>query len=246
MAQKAGIDTAVCAAIVGFADLTLGDKAGEVIDTHKQICKGRLRGIRSSVSRDPHFPEGIVIKPAKDRLLFDPEYRKGLVQIAESDLCYEAMLYHCQIKELAACARALPDLPIILDHIGCIIGVGPYRGNERETFKIWRNDMKELSGCDNVMVKLGGFGMIICGPTWHERDYPPTSEELAKAWRPYVETCIEFFGAERCMFESNFPVDKAMYSYPVLWNAFKRLSSGYSEAERGALFYNTAARVYRI
>jgi predicted TIM-barrel fold metal-dependent hydrolase len=156
------------------------------------------------------------------------------------------MLYHQQIPELAAAARALPDLPIVIDHLGCVIGVGPYRGQERQTLAAWREDMAELAGCPNVVVKIGGLGMIICGPTWHENPLPPGSAELADAWRPQVETCIELFGVDRCMFESNFPVDKAMYSYPVLWNAFKRLASGASDDEKGALFHDTAARFYRL
>jgi predicted TIM-barrel fold metal-dependent hydrolase len=161
-------------------------------------------------------------------------------------MTFDAMLYHCQIGELEALAASLPELAIALDHIGCIVGVGPYEGRQHETFRDWRADMTALARRPNVFVKIGGLGMIVCGAKWHEGAVPPTSAELAAAWRPYVETCIELFGPARCMFEGNFPVDKGMFSYPVLWNAFKRLTTGMSRAERSELFQGTAARFYRI
>jgi hypothetical protein len=172
-----------------------------------------LRGIRHSVSHDPNFPDGIVIRPAPEGLLANRQYRAGLARLAARGLRYDAMLYHAQLPELTAMAQAMPDLAIVLDHIGCILGIGPYRGYETETFDQWRSAMADLAACPNVTVKIGGFGMIIGGASWHDRDMPPAAAELAHAWRPYVETCIEVFGAARCMFESNFPVDKAMYSY---------------------------------
>lgn len=245
-ARDSGMDTAICAAIIGFSDLTMGEKVADVIEAHLELTRGRLRGLRHSVARDPLFPEGIVLRPAAEGLLSDRHYLAGLNKLAEYGLSYDAMLYDCQIPELTTAIRALPNLPVVLDHYGCIIGVGPYRGKEKETFELWRRNMKELANCDNVVVKLGGMGMIVCGPIWHERRSPPTSTELATAWRPYVETCIELFGTHRCMFESNFPVDKAMYSYPILWNAFKRLTADYSPTEKQELFHDTATRVYRI
>lgn len=245
-AEERGIPTRICAGIVGYADLTRGADVAEVLDEHTRCAQGRFRGVRHSVSRDPNFPDGIVLRPAPAGLLADPAYRRGMATVAEYGLSYDCMLYHQQIPELTETAQALPDLPIILDHFGCIIGVGPYRGREAETFEIWRKDMAALAACPNVSVKLGGLGMIVCGPTWNERPMPPTSEELAAAWRPCVETCIELFGTRRCMFESNFPVDKGMFSYECAWNAFKRLASGASKGEKADLFRDTAARIYRI
>ena len=245
-ARDRGLKTELAAGIVAFADLTLGDRLNEVLDAHAVAADGALRGARHSVSRDPQFPDGIVLRPAPSGLLGDPQYRAGLATLAGRGLSYDAMLYHGQIPELTATARAIPDLPIILDHIGCILGVGPYKGRRAENFRLWRNSMTDLARCPNVSVKIGGLGMIVCGANWHERLDPPTSAELADVWRPDVETCIELFGAQRCMFESNFPVDKAMYSYRTLWNAFKRLAEGASADERTALFSGTAARTYRI
>lgn len=245
-AARRGTSTVVAAGIVAHADLMLGDAVEDVLAAHADAADGRLRGIRHSVSRDALFPDGIVLRPSPAGMLADPAYRAGLARVQAASLVYDAMLYHRQIPELTALAQAMPDLPIILDHIGCIIGVGPYEGRAEESFQRWSQDMADLSRCANVRVKIGGFGMIICGARWHERDTPPSSAELADAWRPYVDRCISLFGADRCMFESNFPVDKAMYSYGTLWNAFKRLTAGASATEKHALFAGTATASYSL
>lgn len=244
--ERAGCETRVAAGIVAFADLTLGKEVAAVLDAHEAAGDGRLRGVRHSVSRDPHYPEGIVLRPAPAGMLADPAYREGLRTLAARGLSYDAMLYHAQIPELTAMARAIPDLPIVCDHMGTLLGVGPYAERPQEAFDAWRKSMAELASCPNVTVKIGGFGMIICGAEWHLRPDPPGSEELALAWKDRFETCVELFGAERCMFESNFPVDKAMASYRTVWNAFKRLAAGASESEKSALFSRTATRVYRL
>lgn len=245
-ARETGCATRVAEGIVAFADLTLGERLEEVLDAHEQQAGGALRGIRHSVSRDEHFPDGIVLRPAPAGMLADPCYRAGLRRVAERNLVYDAMLYHPQLPELVEMAHELPELSIVLDHIGCILGIGVYEGREDELFARWRADMRELAQCANVKVKVGGFGMILCGARWHEEPMPPSSADLAAAWRRYVETCIELFGADRCMFESNFPVDKAMYSYRTLWNAFKRLTQDCSVDERRNLFARTAQRTYAL
>ncbi|MGD9664995.1 MAG: amidohydrolase [Novosphingobium sp.] len=245
-ARRRQCPTRIAEGIVAFADLTLGNAVDEVLEAHRAVAGNALSGIRHSVSRDEHFPNGIVLRPAPAGMLADNTYRAGLSRLVAHGLVYDAMLYHAQIPELGAMARAIPDLPIVLDHIGCVLGVGPYEHSEKERFDQWRSDMRALADCPNVSVKIGGFGMIICGAMWHERPAPPSSTELADAWRPYVETCIDLFGPERCMFESNFPVDKAMYSYRTLWNAFKRLTVGMSADERTTLFAGTAQRTYGL
>ncbi|EIZ77834.1 amidohydrolase 2 [Novosphingobium sp. Rr 2-17] len=245
-AHSRGAMADVAAGIVAFADLTLGERVEEVLGAHLEVADGRLRGIRHSVSRDELFPDGIVLRPAPAGLLAQTGYRAGLARIQAHDLVFDAMLYHRQIPELTQLARAMPDLRIVLDHIGCILGVGPYEGKQGENYLQWRQDMAELAQCPNVRVKIGGFGMIVCGARWHEGVAPPSSFDLAQAWRPYVETCIELFGARRCMFESNFPVDKAMYSYVTLWNAFKRLTTSLTPADRTAVFSGTAIDTYGL
>lgn len=245
-ADRKGGGCRPCAGIVVFADLTLGDRLSAVLDEHTSAAHGRLRGIRHSVSHDTNFPDGIVLRPAPRFMLEQPAYRAGLQELAVRGLSYDAMLYHQQIPELADVARAIPELQIVLDHYGTPIGVGPYQGREDARFRQWSADMAELAQCPNVHVKLGGLGMIITGAQWHERDTPPHSRELADDWQPWFERTVELFGATRCMFESNFPVDKAMCSYVALWNAFKRMASKASDTERAALFHDTAARFYRI
>ena len=245
-AQERALPTEIAAGIIAYADLTLGDRLDAVLDAHEAAAGGRLRGIRHSVSRDPNFPTGIAFRPASYGLLGAPLYRAGLARLAACGLSYDAMLYHSQLPELTAMAQTVTDLTIVLDHVGCVLGIGPYEGREAESFRQWRTAMAELARCPNVVVKIGGLGMIICGASWNERPMPPSSFELARAWRPYFEICVELFGTDRCMFESNFPVDKAMFSYRTLWNTFKLLASGLSADERTALFSGTAARAYRI
>jgi L-fuconolactonase len=235
-----------CAGIIGFADLLDADTLDEVLDAHLAAAPAHFRGVRQSVARDRHFPEGIVLRPAPAGMLSDRGFRRSIGKLERRNLTFDAMLYHEQIPELTSLAREIDEATIVLDHIGCPLGVGPYRGRERETFAAWRRDMRELAACPNVHVKIGGRGMIITGAEHHLKDLPPTSADLAAAWRPYFDVCVKAFGAARCMFESNFPVDKAMYSYAVLWNAFKKLAADASPAEKTALFGGTAARVYRL
>ena len=180
----------------------------------------------------------------------DAGFRQGLAQLAPLGLSFEAWQFHPQLPEVTALARAFPDTQIILNHLGGPLGVGPYStqvpGQADTTFAQWRSHMAELATCPNVSVKLGGLGMRIGMFDHHARPAPPTSQQVADAWRPWVETAITQFGAQRCMFESNFPVDKGAASYAVLWNAFKRIAAGASADETAALFEGTARRVYKL
>jgi predicted TIM-barrel fold metal-dependent hydrolase len=155
-------------------------------------------------------------------------------------------MYHTQLPDLVALARAFPDTIIVLNHVGGVLGVGAYAGHRAEVFEGWRKDIALLATCPNIHVKLGGLGLLHFGFDFHLRDKPPSSSDLAEAWRPYIETCIEAFGPQRGMFESNFPPDKQSCSYLTLWNAFKRITSSASATEKSALFNNTAAKVYRL
>jgi predicted TIM-barrel fold metal-dependent hydrolase len=236
----------LCAGIVGFADLLAGDGIDEVLDAHFAAAPGHFCGVRQSFARDSHFPDGIVLRPAPAGMSADPRFRQALRRIARRGLCFDAMLYHEQIPELTCLARKVDEATIVLDHFGCPLGVGHYQGREADTFAAWRRDIRALAECPNVHVKLGGLGMVVTGAQWHLKDLPPSSTELAAAWRPWFDVCLEAFGTRRCLFESNFPVDKAMYSYQVLWNAFKRLAECASAAEKADLFKNTAARLYSL
>jgi L-fuconolactonase len=178
--------------------------------------------------------------------LASSNFRAGARVLARLGLCLENTLYFPQLPELAAFAKAVPDLTIISNHIGGLMRVGPYANRDTEVLATWRRGIAAVADCPNVVMKLGGIGMPRSGFDWHTRDKPIGSEELAQAMAPFITYCIEQFGPERCMFESNFPVDKVSYSYNVLYNAFKRVSKGYSAPERAAMFHDTAAQVYRI
>ena len=244
-AARRGCTTRVCAGIVGHADLTLGAQVDEVLKAHLAAAGGRFRGIRHLTARDEGFRAGIAPPPPAG-IMTTPAFRAGFARLSPFRLSFDAWLYHLQIPELTALAQEFPGTPIVLNHLGGPLGIGPYAGRRDEVFAAWRASIRALAACPNVTMKLGGLAMLVAGFGFHERPVPPSSAELAVAWRPYVEAAIEAFGPERCMFESNFPVDKAMCSYAALWNAFKRLAAGASAAEKRALFHDTAARFYRI
>jgi L-fuconolactonase len=236
----------VCAGIVGHADLCLGERVKPVLEAHIRAGGGRFRGIRfiSAWHQDPAARGSLANPPP--HVLSDPSFRKGFAQLAPLDLAFDAWMYHTQLLELTELARAFPETTIVLNHVGGAIGIGPYAGKRDAVFAQWRANIEQLARCPNVFVKLGGLGMRLFGFDFAQRERPPSSQELAQAWRPYVEACIEAFGAERCMFESNFPVDKGTCSYAVLWNAFKRVAAQASAAEKQSLFSGTASKVYRL
>jgi predicted TIM-barrel fold metal-dependent hydrolase len=244
-AERRGVPTRVCAGIVGYADLTLGADLDTVLQAHIDAGDGRFRSIRHIVARHASFQASLLTPPPL-HLLADATFRRGIGRLVSFGLTFDAWLYHTQIKELADLARAFPDLPIVMNHLGGPLGVGPYQGKRDEVFSEWLDGITELTSCPNVYVKLGGLAMAIAGYTFHREARPPSSTELAQAWAPYMDACIERFGAQRCMFETNFPVDKGMCSYPVLWNAYKRIASAASGTEKAALFHDTAANFYKL
>lgn len=236
----------MAAGIVGFADLTLGEAVVDVLHEHVESGRGRFRGIRhaSGFDADERIRNSHTDPPAG--LYGQPAFREGLAALGETGLIFEAWLYHPQLPELVDLARAHPDVTIVLDHIGGPLGIGPYAGRRDEVLTTWRQSMQDVARCDNVVVKLGGIGMPIFGMDWHHRDVQPSSEEVAAVWGPEIRWCIETFGVDRAMFESNFPVDARSFSYSVGWNAFLRISDDLSLPERRALFRDTARRTYWI
>jgi predicted TIM-barrel fold metal-dependent hydrolase len=237
---------AVCAGIVGHVNLLSGDGARAVLEAEISAGQGRFRGIRHSSAwdADPDVAHMYATRPKG--LLLDPTFRKGFSCLAPLGLSFDAWLFHPQIGELTDLACAFPDTRIVLDHCGGPAGTGQYAGRREEIFATWKTSIREIAKCPNVSVKLGGLAMCLLGYEFHQRPLPPPSEELATAWRPYIETCIEAFGVERAMFESNFPPDKGQCSYQVIFNAFKRITTSMSEAEKDALFSKTAMKVYRL
>ncbi len=241
-----GSDPQVAAGIVGHADLRLGSAVREVLEAHVEAGRGRFRGVRHLTTWDADASLANPLTAAPRGLLLDPSFRMGLAQLAPLDLSFDAWLFFAQLPELIGTAQALPDTTFIVDHCGGVARIGAYESQRAEVFERWRKSMRELARLPNVHVKLGGLGMRINGFDFHQGELPPSSKQLAAAWKPWIETCIEAFGAHRCMFESNFPVDKGSYSYRTGWNAFKRLTAGCSASERQQLFEGTACRVYRL
>ena len=231
------------AAIVGHANLNLGDDVARVLDALQSASPNRFRGIRHNTSWDPH-PE--VESRSFDGQLQSVDFRAGAQVLASRGLAYDNVVYFPQLAELADFARSVPDLTIVSNHIGGLMRVGPYAGRDDEVMPAWRDGIAKLAECPNVVMKLGGVGQPRYGFDWHLRDRPIGSEELAEAMAPLINYCIEQFGPDRCLFESNFPPDKVSYSYNVMYNAFKRMTAAYSPTERAAMFHDNAARVYGI
>jgi predicted TIM-barrel fold metal-dependent hydrolase len=234
------------AAIVGHANLNLGERIAPVLDALQAASPDRFRGIRHSVLWDPHPEVENTAAHQREGHLASDHFRAGARVLARRGLSFDAWLFFTQLPELADFAKAVPDLTVILNHIGGLLRVGPYANRDNKVLATWRSGIAAVSACPNVTIKLGGIGMPRTGFDWHARKTPIGSAELAASMAPLMTYCIEQFGPNRCMFESNFPVDKVAYSYNVLYNAFKRLSTGYSAAERTAMFHDTAARIYRI
>lgn len=237
---------ATIAAIVSHADLTLGPAVEEVLEAHVAEADGRFRGIRHSGARsdDPAVPTSRS-QPAEG-LYRDPAFQEGAATLAAMGLSFEAWQYHPQLDMVADLARAVPDLTIIVNHLGGPLGVGQYALDRDEVLASLRTSLTDLAGLGNVVLKVGGIGMTRFGARWHERSLPPTSDELLAEWGETIRFAIDTFGPDRCMFESNFPVDGETTPYVVLWNTFKRVSTIYDEAERADLFAGTARRVYRL
>ena len=244
-AQQRGVKTRICAGIVGYANLELGDALEPVLLAHIDAGDGRFRGVRHILARHDAFNASL-LGPAPQGLMQRVNFRRGLARLQALGLSFDAWLFHTQIDELVDLAQALPGLPIVLNHVGGPLAVGPYTGKRNEVFLVWREAIKRLAACPNVSIKLGGLGMAIGGFEFHKQALPPSSEQLCAAWAPYMHACIESFGAQRCMFESNFPVDKASCSYGVLWNAYKRIAAGASPAEKAWLFKDSARTFYRL
>ena len=239
-------NTAICAGIVGFADLTMGASVEEVLNLQTLAGGSRFKGIRYGAGYDPspHINNSHTNPPPG--IYNNRNFREGFAKLKQFDLSFEAWLYHPQIDDVISLARDFPAQPIVLNHFGGPIGIGPYRNKRDQIFTEWKQSIQALSKCPNVFAKLGGLGMVLNGYQFETNSTPPSSLELAELWSPYFETTIEAFGTNRCMFESNFPVDKVTSTYAVYWNCFKRIAQNASTGEKQQLFHDTAKRFYRL
>lgn len=238
--------TRVAAGIVGFADLTNGDWVTPVLEAHIRAGGGRFRGVRHSGAYDADPIIGNSTPDMKPGLYARPDFRAGFRKLSTLGLSLDAWVFHPQLGDVIDLARAFPGSNIITCHCGGPLGYGPYAGKRDEVFADWKKLAIELAKCQNVTMKLGGMMMRLAATDYMAEERPPSSAELAALWRPYVETCIELFGPNRCMAESNFPVEKMGIGYAALWNALKRIASGASAEEKEAIFSGTARRVYRL
>jgi predicted TIM-barrel fold metal-dependent hydrolase len=240
-----GNSVRVNAGIVGYVDLQCGrETVAELLGQHVEQGRGRLRGIRNlaSTTAEQQFdrPAGV------PSLLMSPAFREGFSLLRSHNLLFDAWIFHNQLSDLVDLARQFPDIPIVVNHAGGPAGIGPKSPNYTAAYQLWQERLQWVASCPNVSLKIGGLGMPHVGFGFHELKQPPTSDQLVEAWQPLVDECIRAFGTGRCMFESNFPVDKGSYSYVTLWNAFKKLTRDHSQPDRERLFSKTAARVYRL
>lgn len=242
---KASPEKAQIAGIIAHADLRLAN-LDEVLDAHEAAARGRFRGIRHAGARDGN-PEALTIPGrAPEGLYSDPDFRRGVARLGARGLTYDTWNYHHQIRDVAALARAVPGTVMILDHFGTPLGVGAYEGKREEIFGKWKDDIAEVAACPNVYAKLGGMAMPDNGYGWHTRARPPSSDEFVEAQARWYHHAIEVFGPERCMLESNFPVDRLSISYRTLWNGLKKITANYPEAAKEAMFSGTARKVYSL
>jgi predicted TIM-barrel fold metal-dependent hydrolase len=234
------------AAIVGFADLTLAERTSETLEAHVAAANGRFRGVRQRAKWDPDPAVRGPVSADGPGLYLQPGFGKGLDLLASMGLAFDASIFHPQLPEVTALARAHPQASIVVIHSGSPVGHSSYQGKEAKVHATWLAGMAELAQCPNVTIKMGGLLMCLGNFDFTAAPMPPTSEQLAALWRPYIEPCIELFGADRCMVSSNFPVDKAGMTYGTLWNTFKRITASCSADEKKSVFAGTAKRVYRI
>lgn len=235
----------VAAGIVSNVDLTQGDAVADILEAHRLAGQGRLRGVRHHVTYDAGAAGRFVYNQPPD-LMANPEFRKGLACVQRAGLCFDVFIFHTQLEQLAELAGLFPGITFVVNHVGTRIHVAEYEGRRAEVLDQWERGMRALARLSNVRVKIGGLGMPIFGFGFEWAQAPAGSAELVTAWQPIIDACIEWFGAERCLFESNFPVDKQSCGYVELWNAYKLATRARSPQERRDLFYRTACRTYRL
>ena len=243
--QAAAFGQGIASAIIAFADLSLGDAVDAVLDAHAEAAGGRLRGVRYSTAWDAD-PAIHAAYPTRPGMLREALVQAGARRLARSGLVFDVWGYFHQLGDVADLARACPELTIVVNHAGGVLGLGAYANRRNEVFTHWRTALQSLGPLPNVVLKFGGLAMPLAGFAWRRLPTPPGSGALATAWQPYFDTCLEVFGPARCMFESNFPVDRAGCTYTVLWNAFKRLAAPLAPSECQALLSTSAQRVYGL
>ena len=239
-------DKAQIAGIIGHANMMLGSSVKEVLEMHQEKGEGLFRGIRHAGGWDEDERVRNAHSHPTPHIYLEDNFQQGLEELSSLGMVFDTWHYHNQIKDLTKLAKNLPDLTIVHDHFGGPLGIGPYEGKRDEIYEQWKEDTYELSQCVNVFAKLGGLAMPINGWDWHRKNLPATSDEIVAEQARYYMHTLECFGADRSMFESNFPVDKQSVSYHVIWNAYKKMTIHLGDAEKRKLFYETANKVYKL
>ena len=237
--------TKVATGIVGYANLNLGARVEPVLEAMESVSSGRFRSVRHTCSWDEYEPLRSH-RSGWPGMMAETKFREGLSKLIDRGHSFDALVYHPQLSELTELVDAFPNGVFVLNHIGRPLGVGPYQGHRDKVYEVWKKHMAKLAERSNVLVKVGGLGNRVSGFGWDTQPEPPNSQELVEKTSPYYLYTIEVFGPERCMFESNFPVDKNSYSYKTIWNSFKRMTQGFSSTEKTWLFHDTAAKAYRL
>ena len=237
--------TKVATGIVGYANLNLGARVEPVLEAMESVSSGRFRSVRHTCRWDEYEPLRSH-RSGWPGMMAETKFREGLSKLIDRGHSFDALVYHPQLSELTELVDAFPNGVFVLNHIGRPLGVGPYQGHRDKVYEVWKKDMAKLAERSNVLVKVGGLGNRVSGFGWDTQPEPPNSQELVEKTSPYYLYTIEVFGPERCMFESNFPVDKNSYSYKTIWNSFKRMTQGFSSTEKTWLFHDTAAKAYRL
>jgi len=237
----------VAAGIVGFADMTLGDRVAATLDASMAAAPQRFRGVRQIALSHPNEAtlRFLTHRPPAD-LLNSPAFRAAYRHLGPRGPSFDATVLHHQLPEVAQLAADYPDTTIVLDHAGLAMAMHVGPDGREDVFQAWRRNMMELARRPSVVCKVGGLGTAYWGFGFNERPDPIGYQELAAAWKPYVETAIEAFGADRCMMESNYPNDGRSCGFVPLWNAMKYIVRSHTAEEKAALFRGTAARVYRV
>ena len=244
-AERAPKGTLQIGGMIGDAQLYNGALAGETLDAHLEASP-LFRGVREMGIWDASAEIDCAAEASDLNFYGESRFREGFAEVAKRGLCFDAHQYHTQLPSVVNLARAFPETSIIVDHLGSPLGAGPYADKHDEIFPEWQKNVSAVASCPNTFMKLGGIAMPWCGFGWEQRERPPTSDEFVATYARYYDHALQAFGPDRCMFESNFPIDKLSLSYDVLWNAFKKIAAGYSEDEKEALFRGTAIRVYRL
>lgn len=234
------------AGLIVYADLQLGEKVDPVLDAMLLAGGAKVLGVRNTTAYHPSPAISSNPVPAQDGILRSEAFKTGAKRLIERGLTLDVWAYQTQLDDVCALARALPELSVVVNHCGGPLGMGPYRRDRREAFHAWRSSLKQVAELPNTRIKIGGFGLKVVGFDYASQPTPPDSHQLAKDWAPYFDSCLDLFGSNRAMFESNFPVDKGQFSYCTLWNAFKRLSENLQEDERCDLFWRSAAQCYGV